>query len=177
MVTILQMRKMRSQSWVGRQQAWVRIWALHSGWVTLVSSFTSEDLCHWSVMKTLPIKPHTQRLVIVISIEQTLNLSSWFLLGSPAQCSLGTQGSARMVLGQGRGSGEVTPEPTLGLGIPTLDPTERQECGLELAEGHPEGWPGLFLAAHKCPGGMGWGGAGRVSIVSAPAWPEGVLPL
>ena len=46
-VTILQMRKMRSQSWVWRQQAWVRIWALHSGWVTLVSSFTSEDLCHW----------------------------------------------------------------------------------------------------------------------------------
>ena len=64
-----------------------------------------------------------------------------------------------------------------GLGIPGVEPTKRQECGLELTEGHPEGWPGLFLAAHKCPGGMGWGGAGRVSIVSAPAWPEGVLPL
>lgn len=125
-------------------------------------------------MKTLPVKPHTQRLVTVISIEPTFNLSSRFLLGS-----LGTQGSARMVLGQGMGggSGEVTPETILGLGIPALDPTKRQECGLELTEGHPEGWPGLFLAAHKCPGGMGWGGAGRVSIVSAPAWPEGVLPL
>ena len=47
MVPILQMRKMGSQSWVWRQQAWVHIWALYSGWVTLVSNFTSEDLCHW----------------------------------------------------------------------------------------------------------------------------------
>ena len=77
----------------------------------------------------------------------------------------------------GGGSGEVTPEATRGLGIPALDPTERQDCGLELAEGHPEGWPGLFLAAHKCPGGMGWAGAGRVSTASAPASPEGVLRL
>ena len=46
-VTILQMRKMRSQSWAWRQQAWVQIWALHSGWATWVSSFTSEDLCRW----------------------------------------------------------------------------------------------------------------------------------
>lgn len=35
------------------------------------------------------------------------------------------------------------------------DPAERQECELELAEGHPEGWPGLCLAAHICPGGVG----------------------
>ena len=81
-------------------------------------------------------------MVIVISIEQILNISSRFPLGSPAQCSLGNRGSARMVLGQGmgRGSGEVTPEATLVLGTPALGPAERQECGLELAEGHPEGW-------------------------------------
>lgn len=35
-----------------------------------------------------------------------------------------------------------------------------QEAGMwsELAEGHLEGWPGLCLAPHKCPGGMGSGG-------------------
>lgn len=33
------------------------------------------------------------------------------------------------------------------------------EAGMwsELAEGRPEGWPVLCLAAHKCPGGMGCG--------------------
>ena len=63
------------------------------------------------------------------------------LLGRPAQCSLDTRGSARMVLGQsvGGGSRKVTPEATLYLGISAWDPTERQECGPELAEGHPEG--------------------------------------
>lgn len=51
------------------------------------------------------------------------------------------------------------------LGISAWDPTERQECGPELAEGHPEGWPGLCLAAHKCPGGMGCqGGVGELPV-------------
>lgn len=99
-------------------------------------------------MKTLPVQPHR----------------GWLL---SSQQSLGTRGSARLVLGQGVDGGirKVTPEATLYLGISAWDPTERQECGPELAEGHPEGWPGLCLAAHKCPGGMGCrGGVGELPV-------------
>lgn len=53
------------------------------------------------------------------------------------------------------GSEEVTLEVALCPGISPWDPTERQECGPELAEGYLEGWPGLCLAPHKCPGRMG----------------------
>jgi len=58
----------------------------------------------------------------------------------------------------------VTPDVTLFLGISAWDPTKGQECGPELAKGHSEGWPGLCLAAHKCPGGMGQGGCGEFPL-------------
>lgn len=101
-------------------------------------------------MKTPPVKSHT---VWSLSLVLSLPVSPW----QPSSVQPGHSGLCQDGSGAelGWGSGEVTLEAALCLGISPWDPTEKQECGPELAEGHLEGWPGWCLAPHKCPGGMG----------------------
>lgn len=127
---------------------------LGSDWGSLLwlGGFTSEDLCHSSTggrIKTLPVKSHrVWSLSLILFSSRLSRLSS----AQPGHLGLCQDGSGAEL---SRGSGEVTLEAALCPRISPWGPTKRQECGPELAEGHLEGWPGLCLAPHKCPGGMG----------------------
>lgn len=107
----------------GGSRPWVPIRALCSGWVTLVSNFSSEDLFQSDMggrMKTLPVKPHRVWSLSLVLLPPCLSLAaqltpacvSWY----PGLCQDGSGAEL------GGGSGEDTLEailcPGISLGTP-----------------------------------------------------------